>query len=79
VLKGKKIIFTKNDKSLVPIDGWGSKSTPYCTATITTIQPIKEDTMISAIDSSSIQVAETEEGSLYAVKSGITMAINGCE
>ena len=79
VLKGKKIIFTKNDKSLVPIDGWGSKSTPYCTATITTIQPIKEDTMISAIDSSSIQIAETEEGSLYAVKSGITIAINGCE
>jgi len=77
ILKGKKIIFSNSEKRLVPINGWGSRNNPYCTTTIKTIQPIKENTIISAIDSSSIQLAETEEGTLYAVKSGIAIAIGG--
>ena len=32
---------------------------------------------LAAVDSSSIRIAETEDGSLYAVKSGIAFAING--
>ena len=54
-----------------------SSPNPYCTTTITTIQPIEDNTIVSAIDSSTIQIAETEEGSLYAVKSGIAISIGG--
>lgn len=76
-LRGKKIIFSSEDKTLVPIDGWGMKPGPACCATITTIQPARENTMVAAIDSSSIKVAETEEGGLYAIKCGIAMAYGG--
>ena len=77
VLNGKKIIFSGDERSLIPVDGWGIRSDPYCTTTITTIQPIQDNTIVSAIDSSSIQIGETEEGSLYSVKSGIAIAISG--
>jgi hypothetical protein len=77
VLKGKKIIFSVDERSLVPINGWGSsRYDSYCTK-ITTLNPIRERTIIAAIDSSDIQIAETEEGALYAIKSGIALAIDG--
>jgi hypothetical protein len=44
---------------------------------VTTISPIKENAIVAAIDSSSIKLAETEEGSLYGVKCGIAMAYGG--
>src|SRR5215210_2872492 len=75
-LKGKKIIFSVDEKNLVPIEGWGKRPNPYCAETITTIQPIKGNTMVAALDSSSIQIAETEDGVLYAVKSGIAISIS---
>lgn len=77
-LRGKKIIFSSEDKALVPVDGWGFKAgQPYCVPIITTIRPFKENTMVAAIDSSSIKVADTEEGALYAIKCGVTMAYGG--
>ncbi|WP_337862279.1 DNA double-strand break repair nuclease NurA [Nitrososphaera sp.] len=79
-LRGKKIVFSADDKSLVPVDGWGLKAggSPYCaTATITTFKPIRENTMVAAIDSSSIKMAETEEGALYAIKCGVAVAYGG--
>lgn len=75
-LRGKKIVFSSGDKSLVPVDGWGIKS-PQCAATITTFRPVRENTMVAAIDSSSIKLAETDDGSLYAIKCGIAMAYGG--
>ncbi|MCC2647791.1 MAG: putative NurA protein [Nitrososphaeraceae archaeon] len=75
-LKGKKIIFSVDEKNLVPIEGWGKRPNPYCAETITTIQPIKGNTMVAALDSSSIQIAETEDGILYAVKSGIAISVS---
>lgn len=75
-LNGRQIIFSNGESRLVPIEGWASKNKHPCT-TLTTIQPLKEETTIVAIDSSSIQVAETEEGVLYAVKSGIAIAAHG--
>ncbi|MGI8833875.1 MAG: DNA double-strand break repair nuclease NurA, partial [Nitrososphaeraceae archaeon] len=72
----KQIIFSNGEKRLVPINGWSSNSKHPCT-TITTIHPLEENTTILAIDSSSIQIAETDEGILYAVKSGITTAFRG--
>jgi hypothetical protein len=76
-LKGKKIVFNRDDKKIIPVDGWGLRSNPYCSATVTTIRPINQNTIVAAIDSSSIKLAETEEGSLYGVKCGIAMAYGG--
>lgn len=75
-LRGKRILFSSDDKTLVPVGGWGARPQSYC-ATITTFRPIRENTMVAAIDSSSIKVAETEEGALYAIKCGVAMAYGG--
>ncbi len=75
-LKGRSIIFSRDDKKLVPHDGWGLKSNQHC-ATVTTIRPIKEKMVVAAIDSSCIKIAETEDGSLYAIKCGLATAIDG--
>ncbi|HEX6282667.1 MAG TPA: DNA double-strand break repair nuclease NurA [Nitrososphaera sp.] len=74
VLKGKKIVFCYDDKKMMPVDGWGMRSDPYSTTTVTTIRPIKENALVAAIDSSSIKLAETEDGSLYAIKCGVATA-----
>jgi hypothetical protein len=76
-LKGKKIVFSFDDKKMIPVDGWGLRSNPYTATTVTTIRPIKEKTLVAAIDSSSVKLAETEEGSLYAIKCGIATAYAG--
>jgi hypothetical protein len=77
-LKGKKIVFCHDDKKMMPVDGWGMRSNPYSTTTITTIRPIKENALVAAIDSSSIKLAETEDGSLYGIKCGLATAYAGC-
>lgn len=77
MLKGKKIVFSCDDKKMVPVDGWGLRSNPYTTATVTTIRSIKENALVAAIDSSSVKLAETEDGSLYAIKCGIATAYAG--
>jgi len=77
-LRGKKILFNCNDKKMIPIDGWGLRCNPYCSATVKTLRPIKENAIVAAIDSSSVKLAETDEGNLYAVKCGIAMAYGGC-
>ena len=76
-LRGKKIVFSRDDKKMIPVDGWGLRSNPYTAATVTTIRPIKENALVAAIDSSSVKIAETEEGSLYGIKCGIAMAYAG--
>src|SRR5918912_2228353 len=76
-LKGKKIVFCHDDKKMMPVDGWGMRSNPYSTTMITTIRPIKENALVAAIDSSSIKLAETEDGSLYGIKCGIATAYGG--
>jgi hypothetical protein len=77
VLKGKKIVFCYDDKKMMPVDGWGMRSNPYSETTITTIGPIKENALVAAIDSSSIKLAETEDGSLYGIKCGLATAYAG--
>lgn len=76
-LRGKKILFSSDDKILVPAEGWGTRPSSYCATTITTFRPIRESTMVAGIDSSSIKLAETEEGALYAIKCGVAMAYGG--
>jgi hypothetical protein len=75
-LKGKKIVFSCDDKKMVPVDGWGLRSNPYA-ATVATIRPVKENALVAAVDSSSVKLAETEEGSLYGIKCGIATAYAG--
>jgi hypothetical protein len=77
VLKRKKIVFCYDDKKMIPVDGWGMRSNPYTTTTVTTIRPIKENALVAAIDSSSVKLAETEDGSLYGIKCGIATAYGG--
>jgi NurA domain len=77
VLKGKKIVFCYDDKKMIPVDGWGMKSNPYDTTTITTIRPIKDNALVAAIDSSSVKLAETEDGSVYGIKCGVAIAYAG--
>src|ERR671912_108623 len=74
VLKGKKIVFCYDEKKMMPVDGWGMRSDPYNTTAVTTIRPIKENALVAAIDSSSVKLAETEDGSLYAIKCGVATA-----
>ena len=75
-LRGRRIIFSRDDKKLVPRDGWGLKSGQFC-GTVNTFRPLHEKTLVAAIDSSCVKMAETEDGSLYAVKCGIATAIDG--
>jgi hypothetical protein len=77
VLKGKKIVFCYDDKKMIPVDGWGMRSNPYDTTTITTIRPIKDNALVAAIDSSSVKLAETEDGSVYGIKCGVATAYAG--
>ena len=77
VLKGKKILFCYDDKKMIPVEGWGMKSNPYDTTTVTTIRPIKDNALVAAIDSSSVKLAETEDGSVYGIKCGIATAYAG--
>jgi hypothetical protein len=76
-LRGKKIVFSCDDKKMIPVDGWGLRSNPYAATPVTTICPIKKNALVAAIDSSSIKIAETEEGSLFGIKCGIAMAHAG--
>jgi hypothetical protein len=76
-LKGKKIVFSRDDKKMIPVDGWGLRSNPYTATTVTTIRPIKENALVAAIDSSSVKLAETEDGGLYGIKCGIATAYAG--
>jgi hypothetical protein len=75
-LKGRQIIFGSGESKLVPIQGWTSNN-KNVNAPVMTIHPVKEETTVLGVDSSSIQIAETEEGAIYAVKSGIATAILG--
>jgi hypothetical protein len=77
VLNGKKVVFSCYEKNHVPLGGWGIRCDPDCDKTIKPIRPVNESALVAAVDSSSIKLAETEDGSLYAVKSGIAFAING--
>jgi hypothetical protein len=77
VLNGKKIIFSCYEKNHVPLGRWGIGWNSCCEKTIKPIRPVNEVALVAAVDSSSIRIAETEDGSLYAIKSGIAFAING--
>src|SRR5215203_511619 len=63
VLKGKKIVFCHDEKKMMPVDGWGMRSNPQGTTTITTIRPIKENALMAATSPRRIKRTETKYGS----------------
>jgi hypothetical protein len=76
-LSGKKIVFSCYEKNHIPLGGWGIRCNPGCEKTIKSIRPVNEAVLVAAVDSSNIKIAETEDGTLYAIKSGIAFALNG--
>jgi len=77
VLSGKKIVFSCYERNHVPLGGWDVRSNPGCEKTIKSIRSVNEAMLVAAVDSSSIRIAETEDGSIYAIKCGIAFALNG--
>jgi hypothetical protein len=77
-LSGKTIVFSRYDeKSHIPIGKYGSQTALINPEAITPIKCIQEPTLVAAVDSSSIRIAETESGCLYAIKCGVAFATNG--
>jgi NurA domain-containing protein len=72
ILKGRRIIFDSIEQSTIPIrttDGFDQfKETPKV------IHANEKVTSISAIDSSVLHLARTEEGRLYAAKAGVVIS-----
>lgn len=74
--KGQRVLFEVDGNGIQSLDRRPNRYNPYCTSPITIIKPIRTMTSIYAIDSSSVRLGETDDGSIYAVKCGIAMASN---
>jgi hypothetical protein len=72
-LKGKRIIFDSNGQTIVPLRRDRSFE-PASAAIPRVIHPNEKITYITAIDSSVVHLASTEEGRLYCAKSGVVMS-----
>ncbi|MFC1755739.1 hypothetical protein ACFL96_20505, partial [Thermoproteota archaeon] len=74
-LKDKKVIFNRNSSTeLKPINGWDVK-TPELEAK--PFAPSNRQITVAGIDSSCIQVAETDVGSVYAGRATAVFSQNG--
>lgn len=74
-LRGKNIVFTPNDRTRVPIEGW-RKENEVNDYPLRPISVVSKPTLVTGVDSSCIKTAETEEGIIYAVKCGIVFCIS---
>ncbi|MDP8023180.1 MAG: hypothetical protein ACP5LF_02060 [Nitrososphaeria archaeon] len=74
-IKGKQIIFTDDSNGeFRPIEGWGTNVA--VDAYEIDVSKGRAQNLV-AVDSSSISIAETEEGGIYAVKGGAYVIKNG--
>ncbi|MGC8568930.1 MAG: DNA double-strand break repair nuclease NurA [Nitrososphaeria archaeon] len=74
-IKGRQIIFTDDSNGeFRPLEGWGISST-INTTEIDVSRGSKRN--LIAVDSSSISIAETEEGGIYAVKGAGYVIVDG--
>jgi hypothetical protein len=71
LLDGRNIIFTSNDDLRSPVDGWYTNTYRETELPVNRILPVHESTIVSGVDSSCLKIAETEDGSLYAIKCGL--------
>ncbi len=73
-LDGKRLVLVRRGEDLEPIKGWRAACD---LAEIRPIQPKGTRRDVAAIDSSVIQVAETEDGAVYAAKASLAFNIGG--
>jgi len=73
-LDGKRIILVRRGEDLEPIKGWRTAGEP---AEIHPIQSKGRRRNVAAIDSSVIEVAETDDGAVYAAKASLAFNIGG--
>lgn len=71
---GQNVLFDADGKSIQYLDECPNRYNPYCASTIKTFEPARTNTNVYAIDSSSARLAETDEGSIYAIKYAIVMS-----
>jgi hypothetical protein len=72
-LTGKKVFFNVSGKYTVPIRVWRGFD-QACITTPRVIHPSNKPTLVTAVDSSAILLAGTEEGALYSAKLGIVIS-----
>ena len=75
-LRGKNVVFTSDDKSLVPLGRWKNDIHAFSEVPINPIPASKEPSIVCGTDSSCIKIAETEDGTLYAVKCGVVFCLS---
>lgn len=76
LLKGKRIVFTCNDRIRVPIGGWDKSIPRENEIPINLITPVREPTVVSGVDSSCLKIAETGDGTIYAIKCGLVFCLS---
>jgi len=74
--KGRNIIFTSNDNLRFPINGWANNVLEEAEIPVKRILPEYEPTIVSGIDSSCLKIAETQDGSIYAIKCGLVFCMS---
>lgn len=75
-LDGKKLVLVRSGEDLEPIKGWRSAGDAV---EIHPIQPKGRRRDVAALDSSVIQIAETEDGAVYAAKASLAFNIGGAK
>jgi hypothetical protein len=75
-LNGRDIIFTTNDSVRFPIGGWDKNMSNQNEIPVKKIVPVHESTMVSGIDSTCLKIAETADGSIYAIKCGLVFCLS---
>lgn len=76
-LRGKKVVFSQEDKNMVPIEGWGISHLDSIQRPIVTLRARKQPMAVAAVDSSCIKVADSEDGYVCAVKCGVAISYAG--
>jgi hypothetical protein len=72
ILKGRRIIFDSIEQTAIPIGPNGGFD--QCKVTPKVVHTNEKVTSISAMDSSVLHLARTEEGRLYAAKAGVVIS-----
>jgi len=75
-LRGKNVVFTSDDKTLVPLGRWKNDIHSFSEVPINPIPASKEPSVVCGTDSSCVKIAETEDGTLYAIKCGVVFCLS---
>ncbi len=73
-LRGKQVVFSHDEREFSPLEGWEPKGLTFDIQPITAVH---EPTPVAAIDSSSVFVGDTDDGSIYSAKCGLAVSLMG--